>query len=208
MNRGKIEVIFCCMDCGDKISYSSALQGNGRCQSCNAKNQHKQGILNSRGKNNPNYGNGDKLRGKRNPSFIDGRTLKIYKCADCDIPISFSSTRCQKHAQLYLAREHPVKRDYKIVKYSQINFRSLWEANFAKWCDLSGIKWLYESKTFDLGTTTYTPDFYLPEYDCYIEIKGYWWKDAFYKQQLFKKVYKKINLKILIRKNLKELGII
>ena len=36
----------------------------------------------------------------------------------------------------------------------------------------------YEPETFDLGDCTYTPDFYLPSQDKYVEVKGVWTKKA------------------------------
>jgi predicted nuclease of restriction endonuclease-like RecB superfamily len=86
--------------------------------------------------------------------------------------------------------------------------RSSWELNFAKWCDLSGIEWVYESKTFELGNTTYTPDFYLPEFDLWIEIKGYWRDDARIKFKKFKRLYKTINIEVFDKLILKRIGII
>jgi hypothetical protein len=83
------------------------------------------------------------------------------------------------------------------VQYNKIWFRSNWEVVYAKYLDSKGIKWLYESKTFDLGNTTYTPDFYLPNVDLYVEVKGYK-SDVFIKKfNLFKKIYKDINILIL-----------
>jgi predicted nuclease of restriction endonuclease-like RecB superfamily len=76
-------------------------------------------------------------------------------------------------------------------------FRSNWESTFAKFLILSRIKWRYESKTFDLGDTTYTPDFYLPELNAYIEIKGYFSEKAKEKINNFRKVYKRINLIVI-----------
>ena len=100
----------------------------------------------------------------------------------------------------------------KYLKYKSIGFHSTWEANFAKWCDGSGIKWEYEPKAFKLKLnkkeTRYYPDFYLPEFDCWIEIKGYWHKDAKEKFQLFKRKYKNIYIIVLERDKLKEMGII
>jgi len=96
----------------------------------------------------------------------------------------------------------------KHIKYKNIWFRSTWEANFAKWLTLSNIKWLYEQKTFDLGKTNYTPDFYLPEFNCYIEIKGWWRRDAKRKFKLFKKNYLNVNIIVLNRKALSKLGLI
>ena len=85
--------------------------------------------------------------------------------------------------------------------------RSSWEVAFAQWLDLSRYKWLYESKTFDLGNTTYTPDFYLPEFDCYIEIKGRSLDYFKKKLKLFKKLFSNINYKILYKKDLEKLGV-
>jgi len=39
--------IYCCIDCGDKISYPTAIYGKGKCKSCC-----------KLGKNNPNWRNG------------------------------------------------------------------------------------------------------------------------------------------------------
>jgi len=55
----------------------------------------------------------------------------------------------------------------------EIGFRSTWEKAFSDRCKELNIKVKYEPKCFDLGYTTYTPDFYLPEYNLWIEVKGY-----------------------------------
>jgi len=80
--------------------------------------------------------------------------------------------------------------------------RSSWEVAYAKYLDKQGIKWQYEPKTFDLGKTTYTPDFYLPDSDTYVEIKGYFRNKAKIKISLFRKIYKNFNLKILKKSQL------
>lgn len=51
--------------------------------------------------------------------------------------------------------------------------RSGWETRFAKFLseDLK-IFWEYEPIRFDLGETTYSPDFYLPKYNVFVELKG------------------------------------
>lgn len=98
------------------------------------------------------------------------------------------------------------------IKYNGTNFRSSWEANFAKWCDGSGIKWEYEKNKFLLKIANnycyYIPDFYLPEFDVYIEIKGYWREVAKLKCKAFFEQYKNKNLIIFEEGNLKEIGII
>lgn len=51
--------------------------------------------------------------------------------------------------------------------------RSSWEANFARLLTYLGIEYQYEPIRFCLGHITYTPDFYLPKFDLYIEITGF-----------------------------------
>ena len=94
----------------------------------------------------------------------------------------------------------------KKIKYNNIWMRSSWEVKYAKYLDEHNIKWLYESKTFDLGDCTYTPDFYLPETDTYVEIKGYLRKIAENKIKLFSEKYK--NLKVLNKQELLNMGVL
>ena len=55
-----------------------------------------------------------------------------------------------------------------------INMRSKSETLFAYHLDSLGIDWQYEPQRFDLGWSTYTPDFYMPGLDQWIEVKGQW----------------------------------
>ncbi len=55
----------------------------------------------------------------------------------------------------------------------QVCFRSSYELAYAKYLDSIHELWMYEMETFDLGNTTYTPDFFLPRLEKFIEIKGY-----------------------------------
>lgn len=43
----------------------------------------------------------------------------------------------------------------------------------ARQLDEAGIEWHYEPRRFLLSVGCYTPDFYLPEFDTWLEIKGY-----------------------------------
>jgi predicted nuclease of restriction endonuclease-like RecB superfamily len=96
----------------------------------------------------------------------------------------------------------------KHLKYGGVWMKSGWEEAFAKWCDKNKIKWEYELKTFDLGKTTYTPDFYVPIYDAYIEIKGWWRTDAKIKFDLFKQIYPDTEIVVLSKKELVKLGVL
>jgi len=55
-------------------------------------------------------------------------------------------------------------------------FKSSFEADYARYCNFNLIIFEYEKKVFSVGlgekTRYYTPDFYLPELDEYVELKG------------------------------------
>lgn len=151
---------------------------------------------NPSGKLHWNYKGG----GMRFPKCIDcGQTLhtiKAIRCRNCKDKF-YSGKKSPRFGKIY----HP-----KYIRYKHIWFHSSYENNFARWCCLNYIKWQYEPKTFNLGNTTYTPDFYLPEYDIYIEIKGYWRDDAKKKFNLFRKRYNK-QIKVFTNKDLNNIGI-
>ena len=87
-------------------------------------------------------------------------------------------------------------------KYKDINMRSSWEVKVAKWLDDNNIKWKYESSEcrFELSNDrTYVIDFYLPELDKYIEVKG-WWDE--YSKIKYNEAIKKLNLCIIDKRNI------
>lgn len=46
------------------------------------------------------------------------------------------------------------------------------EGVFARQLDEAGIKWVYEPKRFKTSLGTYLPDFFLPEFNIYVDVKG------------------------------------
>lgn len=65
--------------------------------------------------------------------------------------------------------------------------RSTWEANIARWLIKNGIEYMYEPKTFIFEEFSYTPDFYTPHNNQYIEVKGWWSKGDKIKVERFLK---------------------
>lgn len=57
--------------------------------------------------------------------------------------------------------------------YKGYRFRSRLEARWAVFFDALGVKWEYEKEGYDLGEAGwYLPDFWLPEQEAWVEIKG------------------------------------
>ena len=87
-------------------------------------------------------------------------------------------------------------------------FRSSWEANIARLFNLKGIKWEYEPKTFYFNNsmvTSYTPDFYLPQYDVWVEVKGWFDEKSKNKLKAFTTEFPKEKLWFIGKKEYKEI---
>jgi len=90
--------------------------------------------------------------------------------------------------------------------YKGIVMRSSWEVAFAKWCDSNKVKWFYEPKRFPIPRGSYTPDFYLPTYDLWIEVKGAMMSDPLKRFLEFRKLHP--NIWLLDRDALREVGVL
>jgi hypothetical protein len=210
-----------CIDCNKELSTYTAK----RCHKC----EHKRRILLGlrKGKLHPNYKHGFCCDNKKKYCKC-GREMNYRSkhCFNCHLKKFIIHTKqfpsrywLNKHrdkiTKQKISKNSKGKNKGRIpsfsgkrIKYKDICFRSSWEAIYAKYLDKNNIKWLYETKVFDLENTTYRPDFYLPETDEYIEIKGYWYKTSLIKFKLFKKLYPNINIKILMKSQLQKLNLL
>lgn len=93
--------------------------------------------------------------------------------------------------------------------YKGVYLHGKWELNYAIWLDKNQIKWQRCKESFSYEykgkVRRYTPDFYLPGSDEYIEIKGYKTEKDNAKWSQFPK-YR--TLRVLLEGDLKTMGII
>lgn len=89
-----------------------------------------------------------------------------------------------------------------------IYMRSSWEVAFAKYLDANRITWLYEPKCFHMGRSAYLPDFYLPQSNTWVEIKGIFTRASKRKMIKFFATYPNERLYILFKADLQRLGIL
>lgn len=59
------------------------------------------------------------------------------------------------------------------TRYAGCHFRSRLEARWAVFFDALDIAWEYEPEGFEMGDVKYLPDFWLPESQVWVEIKGH-----------------------------------
>ncbi|MAT40998.1 MAG: hypothetical protein CL609_01565 [Anaerolineaceae bacterium] len=89
------------------------------------------------------------------------------------------------------------------------------EEMFARIMDFYGVAWLYEPTTFELDwdqagnvTMAFSPDFYLPDQDLYIELttlRPQLSSIKNKKMRLMKKLYPEIKIKLMKRREIRDL---
>jgi len=65
-----------------------------------------------------------------------------------------------------------------------------WELDFCKWMNKNKLNWKKNNKRFEYfhlkGVSHYLPDFWIDDFKCYVEVKGWWDKISILKKQQFK----------------------
>jgi len=97
----------------------------------------------------------------------------------------------------------------------KIWMRSSWEIKIAKYLDSKDYNWSYEPTAFPIKYVfnnivkegTFRPDFLIQNLNEYWEIKGWWRDDSKEKYEAFVEQYKDLKIILLMKNNIKELGI-
>lgn len=95
---------------------------------------------------------------------------------------------------------HGIGNWYNTSNGFKIWMRSSYEIRVATILTKLNIQWEYEKNRFELDNMTYCPDFYLPEYDIWWEVKGYMRENAHEKIEKFYGTYKN-EILVIIRLN-------
>tara|TARA_Y100000592_G_C5429556_1_gene297580 strand:+ start:53 stop:838 length:786 start_codon:yes stop_codon:yes gene_type:complete len=108
------------------------------------------------------------------------------KCPTCGIIFKKSKNRMTKYCSKSCLNEAQSSGLQEIPSNGRMGFRrdlnpnyffkSSLEADYARWCEATGKNYIYEHKTFTLNINgkekKYTPDFYHPDDDLYVETKA------------------------------------
>ena len=190
--------IYCCRSCSGKVN------NVGRVLSEETKLKIAKALT---GRKNPHWGNGGVIIPKveiicANPKckklFLIERWMKRKFCSnDCAMAVIGGKPTSPRAAR----GKAGIRKDISKTIY----FYSRWEANIARLFNFLGINWEYQPKTFDLCSQNYTPDFYLPDRNAYVEVKNFLWKYSKIRDRKFRKIYPNIKLILLLKKNYLEI---
>lgn len=128
----------------------------------------------------------------------------INRCRDCMKKENFWSNYLKSTGNCGGYREGSNR--HKGGWYKEDHYDSQFEIEIAKYLENNKINFVRNTKRiyfiFNERKTYYIPDFYLKDYDCYFETKGYWWRDSKERTQEAIK-QNKINVIILMQKDWK-----
>jgi len=128
-------------------------------------------------------------KGRHHTEEQKKKISKSMKIAVRKYPESFSASNVNGRVKHY--------------DYNGFKLDGLWELEVAKYLDSKNIKWIKPNNGFEYEWNNdihiYYPDFYLPEYNYYIEVKGYQRDRDLYKWQSVS------NLIIIKRKEIDEI---
>ena len=132
-------------------------------------------------------------------------SMGVLTMSDEDVkPKAKSKKKTRKKGELWSKQSL-----YTTVDGFDVMMDSTWEVALAKKLDELGIKWhrdesmILEYRTVRGRKRKYIPDFYLPDYDLYVEVKGYWTDAARHKM---KDVQERNPVRILILESLDDIN--
>src|SRR5947209_18086378 len=133
--------------------------------------------------------------------------------------ISVDSLASSVHAPIPQKWRRPVRQRSRLVRrtgpaHSRVEFAHPSEQEFARFLDYYRIRWMYEPVSFPIAweatkvAEMFTPDFYLPEHDLYIELTTM--KQSLVtpknrKLRLVRELYPELNFRLLYRKDYQQL---
>jgi hypothetical protein len=129
------------------------------------------------------YNHFDKATKLNLPKPVDSAATKRKRSEAAKKQVWTESMK-QRHSEIMKAAVSTHPESYtssnrgrtKQIEYDGIKFQGSWELKFYKWCKEKNIKCERNAIGFSYiwnGNRTYYPDFYLPEFGYYVEVKGY-----------------------------------
>lgn len=147
-----------------------------------------------------------------------GPTMKIFICGNPDCKKAFSAEAwrhvkyCSNKCAMFIIGGRPTSPRAARAKAGirqdidpKIYFFSRWEANYARILNFLGSKWIHQPKRFRLKSQYYTPDFYLPEQNTYIEIKNFLADYSKKRDGEFRELYPKEKLILILKSDYQKL---
>lgn len=120
------------------------------------------------------------------PEISEETRKKLSDCAKRQSETQWTEENRKKHSEIMknVVKNNPdsyskdnVCGRVKIYEYNDVKLKGRWELEFAMWLDKLEVSWESESNPhpyfWNNSWHMYFPDFYLKDYDIYVEVKGF-----------------------------------
>lgn len=153
-------------------------------------------------------------KAKKRGDLVTSRSISdgMKKCIERGRRKNFKHTDEFKKA---LSIEQSIKNRGGKCKWFEVSGKRVqgtWEKKMAEYFDIHTIEWIKPKKNSDIWEykhggkiKRYTPDFFLPEYNLFLEIKGYWWGNDKEKMKLVLEQHQDKRIVIIEKKEYNEL---
>jgi len=162
-----------CKFCGDVRKNLNSLRNHERCCPSNYNRNYKNGMLGKKGSN-------QFIKSKELGLPIPEGTMKGKEG-------TFKGKKHSKEAKQKISEKLSVNNKGGRCKWFVVSGQKVqgtWERDIAIKLNQMNIKWVKLTLNkdvikYEMGgkIRSYTPDFYLPDFDIFLEIKGFWWGD-------------------------------
>ena len=187
--------LFICKYCGSNRSSHNSWRNHERCCSSNPDRNYKNGMTGKNGSNQYTYA---KKNGLPKPKLSEETIKRMSEIS--------SNYRHSEETKKKISAKLSVNNKGGRCKWYEVSDQKVqgtWERNIALKLNELNIKWI-KLKTnkdtlqyeLDGKTKSYTPDFYLEDYNTFLEVKGFWWGNDKNKMEAVIKQHS--NIKIVI----------
>ncbi len=192
-----------CKYCQKECKNENSLRNHERCCPHNQNRIYKNGMLGKKGSNQFVYAKANNL-----PTPINGMTGK--KSAGIGLTPEIEAERIRKISEkLSINNKGGRAKWYEVAGQ---NVQGTWERDIAMKFEQLNIRWIKlktnkDTLKYEMNgqTRSYTPDFYLPDYDMIIEVKGFWWGDDKEKMKIVLDTYPDKNIVIVEKEEYEEI---
>lgn len=162
-----------CQYCNKTSKNENSHRNHERCCPSNPNRNYKNGMLGKKGSNQFLY--------------AEANGLEKPKAWNFGLPGTFTGMKHTEESKKKISEKLSINNNGGRSKWYDVagqRVQGTWERNIALKLEELDIKWIKLKTNKDTlkyqmngKTRSYTPDFYLEDYDLYLEIKGFWWGD-------------------------------
>jgi hypothetical protein len=193
--------MFICKFCQKECKNENSLRNHERCCPDNPNRVYKNGMTGKQGSN----------------QYILAKQqgMKLPTAWNKGLPGTFTGKKHTAESKQKISEKLSINNKGGRSKWYMVagqNVQGTWEQNIATKFEQLGIRWVKlktnkDTLKYEMNgkIRAYTPDFYLPDYNMYVEVKGFWWGDDREKMQIVLDTYPDKNIAIVEKDEYEEI---